>query len=293
MTSIVRIQELELNALEELRAESSREGFRFVERLCDEWVSGANRFNAPGEALFVAVADGQVVGVCGLNCDPYACDPHVGRVRRFYVARAYRRRGIGRALLESVITSARDHFSLLRARTDASSDFYIARGFRRITSEPEATHVLALTSHDGPTCDSRLDSVAVVGLVPTVALRGRPRGRLPGRGGLAPLRRAGCCFAKNGFSRTPRFWEPSSCAFGSGWTRISLAGSTPQAVPAPSMSPASPSSASVQITLPRSAPNANACRPFSSTMRRPRQSRCFLSNHPERVKAEGLSRGRQ
>src|SRR6266487_3820772 len=67
MTSVVRIQEFELNALEELRAESSREGFRFVERLCDEWVSGANRFNAPGEALFVAVADGQVVGVCGLN----------------------------------------------------------------------------------------------------------------------------------------------------------------------------------------------------------------------------------
>jgi hypothetical protein len=81
MISIVNVTELDLNVLQELRAESSREGFRFIERLCDEWASGANRFNDSGEALFLAVVDGQVVGVCGLNRDPYTSAPNIGRVR--------------------------------------------------------------------------------------------------------------------------------------------------------------------------------------------------------------------
>ena len=70
MTTIARVTNIELLALRELRTESLRESFRFVERLCEEWTSEANRFCGRGEALFVAVADDQVVGVCGLNCDP-------------------------------------------------------------------------------------------------------------------------------------------------------------------------------------------------------------------------------
>lgn len=148
MTSITRIQQLDSHTLEELRAESSREGYRFVERLCEEWVSGANRFSGPGEALFFAVAGGQVVGVCGLNCDPYVRDPHVGRVRRLYVSRAHRRSGVGGALLEAVVAYARCHFKVLRVRTEAASKFYAAHGFRCISSEPETTHVLELTHDD-------------------------------------------------------------------------------------------------------------------------------------------------
>lgn len=125
--------------------ESSREGCRFIERLCQEWISGANRFNAPGEALFVAAADGRVVGVCGLNCDPYTHNPRIGRVRRLYVSPAHRCKGLGRALLEAVVAQARQHFSLLRVRTEAAGEFYTARGFRRIASEAETTHVLELT----------------------------------------------------------------------------------------------------------------------------------------------------
>jgi len=144
MISITRTKELKLHALARLRAENSQEGCKFVERLCVEWASGTNRFNAPGEALFLAVAGDQVVGVCGLNCDPYARDPQIGRVRRLYVARAHRRCGIGRALLEAVIAHARSHFSLLRVRTEAAGKFYIAHGFRRVVSEAETTHLLEL-----------------------------------------------------------------------------------------------------------------------------------------------------
>ena len=146
MIAVVRITDLEPDPLNELRAQSSHEGFRFVERLCEEWATGANRVNAPGEALFVAVANGQVVGICGLNRDPYACEPSIGRVRRLYVAPAQRRHGVGRALLEAVVTHARRHFSLLRVRSEAVSEFYTTQGFRRVASDEEVTHVLGFSN---------------------------------------------------------------------------------------------------------------------------------------------------
>jgi len=146
MITVVRITDLELDSLHELRAESSREGFRFIERLCEEWASGTNRFNAPGEALFVAIANGQVVGICGLNRDPCASDPRIGRVRRLYVTPAQRRHGVGRELLETVVARARRHFRLLRVHSEAASEFYTAQGFRRVASDEEVTHVLEFSS---------------------------------------------------------------------------------------------------------------------------------------------------
>jgi GNAT superfamily N-acetyltransferase len=145
MISIARVLDLDLNNLHVLRVESSREGFRFIERLCDEWVSGTNRFNDSGEALFIAVVDGEVVGVCGLNRDPYASAPNIGRIRRLYVLREHRRGGVGRALLNAVIAHARNHFKILRVRTDAATEFYAANGFWPDASDAEATHVLDLT----------------------------------------------------------------------------------------------------------------------------------------------------
>jgi GNAT superfamily N-acetyltransferase len=146
MTNITKITDLDLGSLQKLRAESSQEGFRFMERLCEEWASGVNRFDAPGEALFLAVADTQVVGVCGVNRDPYARNARTGRVRRLYVLPEHRRGGVGGALLEAVIAHARGHFDLVRVRTEAADHFYTARGFRLDDSDAEATHVLQFTN---------------------------------------------------------------------------------------------------------------------------------------------------
>ena len=129
-----------------LVAESEQAGLRFVRRLVEEWASGANRFDRPGEALFGAWVDGRLVGVCGLNADPYTSEARVGRVRHLYVLSSFRRRGVGRRLIAEVIRVARGPFDTLRLRTENSSaaQLYEALGFRRADRATDCTHVLDL-----------------------------------------------------------------------------------------------------------------------------------------------------
>jgi GNAT superfamily N-acetyltransferase len=133
-----------------LLQDSESEGYGFIRRLVDDYASGANRFEAPGEALYGAYYPG-LVGICGLNCDPYLSDPDVGRVRHLYVLHVYRRAGIGRSFIETLIADARRHFRLLVLRTtnQEADRFYHALGF---SSEPrfeQATHYLDLSGTDG------------------------------------------------------------------------------------------------------------------------------------------------
>jgi GNAT superfamily N-acetyltransferase len=140
------VGDLPPDALALLIAESEREGWRFVRRLADEWAVGTNRFDRPGEALFAASVDGALVGVCGLNVDPYAADPAVGRVRRLYVLQAFRGRGVGRRLVHAVIQSARARFRSLRVRTEgaAAGRLYGRLGFVPAVGVPDCTHILVL-----------------------------------------------------------------------------------------------------------------------------------------------------
>lgn len=140
---VQRIRELPQD-LEEIVRLSLSEDFRAVRRLREEWDSGANRFDRPGEILLEARVGSRLVGVCGLNRDPYARQPELGRLRHLYVHPEFRRRGIGRALVSMVIEHARGRFSRVRLRTqDADADrFYLAIGFRRVVGEPDATHDL-------------------------------------------------------------------------------------------------------------------------------------------------------
>jgi GNAT superfamily N-acetyltransferase len=130
----------------ELVAESERHGLRFIRRLTEEWASGVNRFDRPGEALFVARVGERVVGVCGLNVDPYAAAPRVGRVRHLYVLSGQRRLGVGRRLVSEVIEAARGRFDHLRLRTEnpGAAQFYEAIGFRSSGATDNSTHVMVL-----------------------------------------------------------------------------------------------------------------------------------------------------
>jgi ribosomal protein S18 acetylase RimI-like enzyme len=126
---------------------SQREGWRHLERLRDEWDSGANRFEGPGEGLFVAIApDGAWSALCGLAADPFARKAEIGRLRRLYVMPLTRRRGVGAALVRHVLARAGATFREVRVRTtDASaSAFYAALGFEGVGHLEGATHRVVL-----------------------------------------------------------------------------------------------------------------------------------------------------
>lgn len=114
--------------------------------LIAEWTSASNRFEAPGEAFYGACFGAQTVGVCGLNVDPFAGAPEIGRVRRLFVSPAHRRQGIGSLLVDRVIADAAGRFELLHVRTyDPVADvFYRSQGFTPVNGDQHCTHRLEL-----------------------------------------------------------------------------------------------------------------------------------------------------
>ena len=152
MTSpVVRIERMDglpADRLAPLITESEASGLRFVRRLAEEWESGVNRFDRAGEALLGALRGRRLVGVCGLNVDPYAGEGRVGRVRHLYVLTAYRRHGVGRQLLGAVIAAAHGRFAALRLSTvnPEAARLYEALGFRRHAGDARCTHVLELAA---------------------------------------------------------------------------------------------------------------------------------------------------
>lgn len=129
-------------ALAALRAEARAEGYRFVDTLAEDWETGHNRFDRPGELLLAAWDGGMMIAVGGLNRDPYPCASGTGRLRHVFVAAARRRSGMGGALVRRLMDGAHDHFDRVRLRTASAKAglFYECLGFVR-TNEDHATHV--------------------------------------------------------------------------------------------------------------------------------------------------------
>jgi len=89
---------------EALRAEARAEGYRHLERLAADWVSGAIRFDRDDEALLVAHVGSEIAAVGGLTVDP--AWPEALRMRRFYVGKRFRGCGIGRRLGAALLERA-------------------------------------------------------------------------------------------------------------------------------------------------------------------------------------------
>jgi GNAT superfamily N-acetyltransferase len=132
-----------------LLAEASRkEGFWMLVRLIDGWRDGRNRFKRRGEMLLGAWHGDMLVGVGGLNVDPYVEGRREGRVRHVYIAAAYRRRGVGRLLVGAIVDRARRHFPVLNVRAPAEAfAFYEALGFKRVENDEFVTHRLKFRAH--------------------------------------------------------------------------------------------------------------------------------------------------
>jgi N-acetylglutamate synthase-like GNAT family acetyltransferase len=135
--TISRVHTLPPDLDEELVPASVHEGFEPLQWLCADWEAGANRFSGPGEAFYVARVHGRLAGVCGMNRDPFVDDPTVGRLRRLYVLPEFRRRAVGRRLVERALREATEHFGVVRLRTtDArSAAFFEALGFIRVQGQ--------------------------------------------------------------------------------------------------------------------------------------------------------------
>ena len=99
-----RVTEALPAGFETLRSEARAEGYMFIERLATEWASGGMRFDRAGEALLVVHVHSEIAAVGGLTVDPAI--PEALRMRRFYVGKRFRRRGIGRRLAAALLEAA-------------------------------------------------------------------------------------------------------------------------------------------------------------------------------------------
>lgn len=153
MAEVQRIRHLPIQEFTEMLAESKMAGFRAIERLITDWETGINRFDRPGEALFIArqcapqsgSGSDRILGVCGLNRDPYTDSNQIGRVRRLYVMQDSRCQGTGRTLVHQIIEVAKLSFDRLHVRTTnpIAAQFYQSLGFM-LCHDESATHTLNL-----------------------------------------------------------------------------------------------------------------------------------------------------
>jgi GNAT superfamily N-acetyltransferase len=115
---------------------STGEGFTMVQRLRDEWHSGKNKFDLQGEKLFGAFSDDKLVGICGLNIDPFLKQDNIARLRHMYVMPEFRRRGIANKLVNIVLESVDPKFIKITLQSNSkypgSDRFYEWYGFKRV-----------------------------------------------------------------------------------------------------------------------------------------------------------------
>lgn len=143
---IQKVVDLQVDMLNEILLESKSNGFNAISRVITDWNSGSNRFDRPGEALFLAQQADRCIGTCGLNLDPYAQSAPIGRIRRLYVLSHYRRQGVGRSLVKQVISEACLSFEWLHVRTNSLSGnlLYRSLGFVPDLTSETVTHKLRL-----------------------------------------------------------------------------------------------------------------------------------------------------
>jgi GNAT superfamily N-acetyltransferase len=127
----------------ELKLKSMAEGFNMLHRLEENWLNGQNRFDRPGEKLLGAYADDLIVGVCGLNIDPFTEITGTGRLRHLYVDTAWRRNHVGSGLLSEILKDAGLWFDFINTNAPSSAfTFYERAGFVALCDMDKVTPLL-------------------------------------------------------------------------------------------------------------------------------------------------------
>ena len=132
--------------LPNLAAKAESEGFRFLVLLVKEFRDGTNRFAEQGEALFEVRDRETLIGIGGLNVNPYDKSGTTGRVRRLYIHPDYRGKGIGKLLMRTIEQRASQTFTELHLRTDThdGARFYEALGYRNTPENKHTSHAKGL-----------------------------------------------------------------------------------------------------------------------------------------------------
>lgn len=137
----LRVERISLlpDRLDRLREEAAEEGSDIIEDLWSEWQDNTNRFTRPGEMLVAATVNSELAGIGGIMQD--FVDPASLRMRRFYVRRGYRRRGVGRAIARYVLCHALPlkREIVLHAEGAEAKTFWEELGFVEIDRE-NTTH---------------------------------------------------------------------------------------------------------------------------------------------------------
>ncbi|OTX33191.1 GNAT family N-acetyltransferase [Bacillus thuringiensis serovar brasilensis] len=128
---IQQIENLMKYEFKYLVQESKEEGFKFLKKLINEYENELNTFNKSGECLYGIFQGEKLIGIGGLNADPYTENNKIGRLRRFYIAKDYRRIGLGKLLLNKLLSHAEKYFKVVVLHTDTKQGdvFYTANGF--------------------------------------------------------------------------------------------------------------------------------------------------------------------
>lgn len=121
----------------DLRQPATSEGFRFLNRLVQDYAAGTNRFDQPGEALYVIRRNEDLIAIGGINVESLSSEHRRGRIRRVYVHPAERRAGIGQLLMSTIETHAAEWFDALQLFTDTqgASNFYCRLGYQLVTDD--------------------------------------------------------------------------------------------------------------------------------------------------------------
>lgn len=128
---IKQIENLMKYEFKYLVQESKEEGFNFLKKLINEYENKLNTFNKTGECLYGIFQGEKLIGIGGLNEDPYTENNKIGRLRRFYISKDYRRIGLGKLLLNQLLSYAEKNFKVVVLHTDTKQGdaFYTVNGF--------------------------------------------------------------------------------------------------------------------------------------------------------------------
>jgi len=141
--TLTELTDLPISIIHQMMDESVRAGYGLIKRTIDDWENGTNRFANPGEKLWGLFLGGDLIGIGGLNRDPYTRESNVGRVRHLYIMEAHRRKGYATLLMDAILHVAKQNFNRLRLFThnpDAAK-FYEKLGFQKVNGD-KVSHII-------------------------------------------------------------------------------------------------------------------------------------------------------